>query len=54
MSPHLKMSPFPLIEKRELLLKKSKIITTNKFFKLKLFLLSPAQIHVCCKVKNDL
>ena len=47
----LKMSTFPLIEKRELLLKKSKIIKTN-FFKLKLFLLSPAQI--CCKAKNDL
>ena len=48
----LKMSPFPLIEKRELLLKKSKMIKTNNFFKLKLFLLSPAQI--CCKMKNDL
>ena len=52
MSAPLKMSPFPLIEKRELLLKKSIIITTNNFFKLKLFLLSPAQI--CCKVKHDL
>ena len=50
MSAPLKMSPFPLIEKRELLLKKSKI-TTNNLFKMKLFLLSPAQI--CCKVKND-
>ena len=49
MSAPLKMSPFPLIEKRELLLKKSKI--TNNLFKMKLFLLSPAQI--CCKVKND-
>ena len=52
MSAPLKMSPFPLIEKRELLHKKSKIIPMNNFLKLKLFLLSPAQI--CCKVKNDL
>ena len=52
MSAPLKMSPFPLIEKRAFLLKKSKIKTMNNFFKLKLFLLSLAQI--CCKVKNYL